>query len=116
MARYRIGDAELDAQMPDAETVVIDGRRMRLAVMSEGGGQVEFTLDGKYHRVRYASASSSSLDMLVDGVPVAVGLSPGLDAVVYKNAGGVNWVFLLHLHKVDGRKEALILGSPIKKP
>ena len=28
----------------------------------------------------------------------------------------LNWVFLLHLHKVDGRKEALILGSPIKKP
>lgn len=88
MARYRIGDAECDAQMPDGSTVTIDGRRMRLDVMSEGGGGAEFMLDGRYHRVRYVSASASSLDLLVDGVPVAVGLHPGLDSVVYKNAGG----------------------------
>lgn len=92
MARYKIGktesDAEISAGAGDAMTVTIDGRRLGLRIMSERGGWTEFALDGKYYRVRYVDASSSSLELLVDGVPVAVGLHPGLDGIVYKNAGG----------------------------
>lgn len=89
---YKIGktdsDASISAGAGDSLTVAIDGRKLSLRVMSERGGRIEFVLDGKYHRVRYVDMSSSSLDMLVDGVPVTVGLHPNLDDIVYKNAGG----------------------------
>lgn len=90
--KYRAAGSECEARISagagSSMTVTIDGRDMRLQVMSERGGWTEFTLDGRYHRVRFAETSSSSLELLVDGVPVSVGLHPGLDDIVYKNAGG----------------------------
>lgn len=87
MARYRINGTDCEASL-SSDSVSVDGRDLSLRVMSCEGDTVEFMLDGRYHRARYAGAGSSSLDLVIDGVPVPVDLNPGLDAVVYKNAGG----------------------------
>lgn len=87
MARYRINGTDCEASM-SAGSVSVDGRDLSLRVLSCEGDTVEFMLDGRYHRARYAGAGSSSLDLVIDGVPVSVDLNPGLDEVVYKNAGG----------------------------
>lgn len=85
--RYRINGRDCEADMSGG-SVSVDGRRLSLRMLSCEGDTVEFMLGGAYHRARYSGAGSSSLDIVVDGVPVSVDLNPGLDSVVYKNAGG----------------------------
>lgn len=87
MARYRINGRDCEASM-SAGSVWVDGKELGLGVLSCEGDTVEFMLGGRYHRARYAGAGSSSLDLVIDGVPVSVELNPGMDEVVYKNAGG----------------------------
>ncbi|ABK78280.1 acetyl/propionyl-CoA carboxylase, alpha subunit [Cenarchaeum symbiosum A] len=69
-------------------TLEINGKEVRLKVISMGPRGMEFLLDQKYHSARYLERSTSGIDMIIDGTPVRAGMHADLDKIVYKNSGG----------------------------
>ena len=70
----------------------MDGQERILQVISVMPEQMEFVLDGKYHSVRYLQVSTSTIEMVIDGVVVSLDMHSALDAIVYKNSGGASKV------------------------
>lgn len=92
---YKIQDiegtfnGEIVRNLGNSEYVIrIDDREHTLTILSADARGIEFILNNGYHRVRYVESSTSQVDLVVDGVPMAVGKNPGMDGVVYKNSGG----------------------------
>ena len=82
VGRTSKGDFKLD----------MDGQERILQVISVMPEQMEFVLDGKYHSVRYLQVSTSTIEMVIDGVVVSLDMHSALDAIVYKNSGGASKV------------------------
>ena len=82
-------EAAISRRLGGGEYVAsVGGREEPLRVLSAGPGGAEFILGQRYHSVRYLRAGTASVDMVVDGIPVQVGMHSHLDGIVYKNSGG----------------------------
>ncbi len=63
-----------------------DEHNLRILAMDSKG--IEFILDQKYHKVKYLENTTSQMSMVVDGVPMKIGMNSQFDSIVYKNSGG----------------------------
>ena len=93
---YRIGDGDgavfdggIVRNLGNSEYVIrIGDREHNVRILSADRGGIEFILGRGYHRAKYVEGSTAGMRLVVDGVPMDVGMHPGLDKVVYKNSGG----------------------------
>ena len=68
--------------------IKLNDREQNLKILNMDARGIEFVLDQKYHKVKYLESGTSSMNLVVDGVPITLNLHANLDEIVYKNAGG----------------------------
>ena len=82
-------DCDITSDTDNSRHVIrIGGSEKELRIISTSRHGIEFLLDSRYHKARYADVSTAKMDLVIDGTPVSLILHPGLDDIVYKNSGG----------------------------
>lgn len=74
-----LGNSEYLVKINDKE------KHLKILVMSTKG--IEFLLDQKYHNVKYLENTTTSIKMVVDGIPITLNKHHKLNEIVYKNTG-----------------------------
>jgi len=69
-------------------TIKIGPQERHLKIISMDSRGIEFILDQKYHKAKYLEATTSQMNLVVDGTPMKVSMNSKLDEIVYKNSGG----------------------------
>lgn len=69
-------------------TLRINGADRTLRILSINSSGIEFILDNTYHKAKYISRTTRDISLLVDGVPISLGMHADLDEIVFKNSGG----------------------------
>ncbi len=83
-------DASLKDDLGGGEyTVGINGADRILRILNLKSDGIEFMLDNVYHKVKYISRTTREISLLIDGVPISLGMHAELDEIVFKNSGGV---------------------------
>lgn len=69
-------------------TIKIGNQERNLRILSMDSKGIEFILDQTYHKAKYLEATTSQMNIVVDGTPIKVSMNSKFDEVVYKNSGG----------------------------
>lgn len=69
-------------------SIKIGPKEHALKVLAMDSRGIEFLLDQKYHKVKYLENTTAQMNLVVNGVPMKVGMNSKFDQIVYKNSGG----------------------------
>ena len=82
-------DTQVVKQLGGSEFVIkINDKEKNLKILNMSPAGVEFILDQQYHNVKYLDKTTSSMKVVVDGIPITLNMHHKLDEIVYKHSGG----------------------------
>jgi len=93
--KYKVQDSDeivdgeiLEKISQDEYRIKIKQAEYILKILNINSGVMEFTLDNKFHTVRYIDNQTSEINFVIDGSSLSVNMNSHLDEIVYKNSGG----------------------------
>ena len=68
--------------------IKINDKEHQLRILGMDAKGIEFVLDQQYHKAKYLETATNQMSLVVDNVPITIGMNTHFDKVVFKNSGG----------------------------